>query len=82
MDGIAFYEDPTLQGYYEVWSEADFVGSIERVGGSIGPAKMFGNKVRASLPEYRGTREWDGGSFVSKDIYSAVRRLWSEWEAR
>ena len=82
VDGIAFYEDPTLQGYYEVWSETEFVGSIERIGGSVGPAKMFGGNVRTSLPEYRGTREWDGGSFISKDIYSAVRRLSSEWDAR
>ena len=82
VDGIPFYEDATLQGYYEVWSGTVFVGSIERIGGSFGPAKMFGAKVRASIPEYRGTRDWDGGSFISKDIYSAVRRLWSEWQSR
>jgi very-short-patch-repair endonuclease len=78
-DGIAFYEDMSLPGYYEVWSDQQVIGAVERVGGAVGAAKVFGGSVRAPMPEYVGTRNWDDSTFRAPDIYAAVRQLWTDY---
>ncbi len=78
VDGLIFYDDPTMAGFFSVWKENVMIGEIERLGISAGPAKVFGGSVRAPLPEYRATREWDQSTFITSDIYEAVRRLGRE----
>jgi very-short-patch-repair endonuclease len=79
IDGIEFYDDPTMTGFFTVWKEDVCIGDVERLGGAGGPAKIFGGAVRAPVPEYKATRGWNQTSFITRDIYDAVRRLAREY---
>ena len=81
VDGLTFYDDPTMVGFFSVWDQDILIGEVERLGAMTGPAKVFGGSVRVPLPDYRATREWDQTSFIAKDIYEAVRMLGREHKA-
>jgi very-short-patch-repair endonuclease len=81
-DAIIFYEDLSLPGFYEVWSDLDVIGTVERVGGAIGAARVFGGSIKAPMPEYVGTRNWNDTTFRAPDIYAAVRKIWSDYAQR
>ncbi len=80
VDGLTFYDDPTMTGFFSVWRGEVMIGEVERLGLPAGPAQVFGGSVRAPLAEYRATREWDRTDFITKDIYEAVRKLGREYE--
>jgi hypothetical protein len=78
IDGIEFYE--SMNGYYEVWHGGQEAGTVERVqSGGAAPARVYGGTFRAQKPAFLATRAWDEATFVTDDIYVAVRRLAREY---
>jgi very-short-patch-repair endonuclease len=81
IDGVEFYEP--MQGYYEVWINGGEVGTVERIETSgAAPARVYGGAFHAQKPTYQATRGWDETTFLTDDIYAAVRRLAREYAER
>ena len=75
IDGIEWYEtDP--KRVYVVWADGQKVGEVVVVSRpTAGPQRVYGEKVRVPLPEYRGTIYSSGDSFIKHDIYATVREV-------
>jgi very-short-patch-repair endonuclease len=78
IDGIEFYESMT--GFYEVWIGGEEAGTVERLQtGGAAPARVYGGAFHAKKPSFLATRAWNEATFVTDDIYAAVRRLAREF---
>jgi hypothetical protein len=65
-----------MTGFFEVWVGGAEAGTVERVqSGAAGPARVYGGTFHAQKPTFLATRAWDESTFITDDIYVAVRRL-------
>lgn len=74
-EGHAFYEVAGVPGLYEVWLGERMVGTVERVAGATGPARLFGGQVLAPKPQFVAETEDTGERHVTDDLYRAVRKI-------
>ena len=60
---------------FELWREEIFLGEVELIKHATGSARMYGDSVRTSLPEYEGRVSRTGDAFKSFDLYAAMREV-------
>lgn len=66
---------------FELWREGRCLGEVELMRHATGTAKMYGDRLHTSLPEYEGRVERTGDSFKSFDLYAALREVASRADA-
>jgi len=60
---------------FELWREENLLGEVELIKHATGTARMYGDSVRTSLPEYEGRVSRTGDVFKSFDLYAAMREV-------
>ena len=74
VDGIEFIE--TMRGvYFEVWAEDAHAGDVEVLSRASAAPRLYGGGAAVQRSQYRGTVNATGASFISDDLYAAVRRV-------
>jgi very-short-patch-repair endonuclease len=60
---------------YEVWLGEDYAGEVEVIKRASSSPKLYGDHVLTARSEYEGRLERTGDSFISYDLYAAVREV-------
>jgi very-short-patch-repair endonuclease len=81
LDGIAWFE--VMRGaLYEVWPDDLYAGDIEVLAHATARPRLYGGgSASAQRPQYRGTVDATGASFLIDDLYAAIRRIAAEARA-
>lgn len=74
LDGIDYYE--VQPGYYEVWIDGRMLGDVQRLSRApVLGARLYGDRVVASITHYQATIAATNEVFNTDDIYRAVREV-------
>lgn len=60
---------------YELWRNGVLIGDVEVLKRATGVARLYGDGLRTSLPEYEGRVAATQESFKSMDLYAAMREV-------
>lgn len=78
LDDIEPYE--VIRGsLYELWRGDVLLGEVEVLKRATGIARLYGDGLLTSLPEYEGRVASTAESFKSRDLYAAMREVALRW---